>query len=208
MNLNEIKVEYMISFSDAIFAFSITFMALSIQLPNFTANIAESDLIRSLSQTLVPSIIHYVISFMVIGSYWISYHRIFQHIKHVNITLVWLNLLFLLFITLVSYFTGLLTTYSTHRIVVITFAGIMSATGFILCIVWWYATHNEHLVNKDIHPHIVKYLFLRSLAVPVIFLISIGISFVNIQFTEFFWTLILPVGIIIYKKHVPHISKL
>jgi hypothetical protein len=49
---------------------------------------------------------------------------------------------------------------------------------------------------------------LRSLASPVIFLISIGISFVNIQFTEFFWTLILPVGIIIYKKHVPHISKL
>jgi uncharacterized membrane protein len=40
MNLNEIKVEYLISFGDAIFAFSITFMALSIQLPNFSANVA------------------------------------------------------------------------------------------------------------------------------------------------------------------------
>jgi uncharacterized membrane protein len=208
MNLNEIKVDHMISFSDAIFAFSITFMALSIQLPDFSINIAESDLIRSLSQTLLPSIIHYVISFMVIGSYWISYHRVFQYIRHVNITLLWLNLLFLLFITLVSYFTGLLTTYSTHRIVVITFASIMSATGFILCIVWWYATHNKHLVDKDIHPHLVKYFFLRSFGSPVIFLISIGISFVNIQLAEFFWALILPVGIIIYMKHIPHISKL
>ena len=207
MNLNEIKVEYMISFSDAIFAFSITFMALSIQLPNFSANIAESDLTRKLSQMLVPSIIHYVISFTVVGVYWISYHRIFNHIRRADITLIWLNLLFLLFISLVAYFTGLLTTYGTHRIVVITFAGIMSATGFTLCILWWYATHNKYLVDKDIHPHLVRYFLLRSLASPLIFLISIGISFINVQLSQFFWALILPIGIIIYMKHVPLIFK-
>ena len=140
MNLNEFKGEYVISFSDALFAFSITFMALSIQLPNFPGNIVESELTRRLSQTLAPSIIHYIISFMVVGTYWISYHRIFEHIRHANITLIWLNLLFLLFISLVAYFTGLLTTYSTHRIVLITFASIMAATGFMLSIIWWYAT--------------------------------------------------------------------
>jgi len=198
----------MISFSDAIFAFSITFMALSIQLPNFSADIAECDLTRKLSQLLVPSIIHYVISFTIVGVYWISYHRIFKHIRRSDITLIWLNLLFLLFISLVAYFTGLLTTYSTHRIVVMTFAGIMSGTGFTLSILWWYATHNKYLVDKDIHPHLVKYILLRSLASPVIFLISIGISFINIQLSQFFWALILPVTLIIYMKHIPHISKL
>ena len=199
MNLSQIKVEYVISFSDALFAFSITFMALSLQLPNFPSNIVESELTRRLSQTLIPSIIHYIISFMVVGTYWISYHRIFEHIRYADITLVWLNLLFLLFISLTAYFTGLLTTYSTHEIVVITFAGIMAATGFMLCIIWWYATHNRKLV---------KYFLLRSLASPVIFLISIGISFINIQLAQFFWALILPLGIIIYMKHIPHLSKL
>jgi uncharacterized membrane protein len=207
MNLNEIKVEYMISFSDALFAFSITFMALSVQLPNFSINIVESDLTRTLFQMLVPSIIHYIISFIVVGTYWISYHRIFEHIRRVNITLIWLNLLFLLFISLVAYFTGLVTTYGTHRIVVITFAGTMSATGFTLSILWWYATHNKYLVDKDIHPHLVRYFLLRSLASPVIFLISIGISFINVQLSQFFWALILPIGIIIYMKHVPLIFK-
>src|ERR671938_1592393 len=122
MKLNEIKVQYIISFSDAIFAFSITFMALSIQLPNFSANIAESDVTRRLSQMLVPSIIHYIISFIIVGIYWISYHRIFEHIRRTDITLIWLNLLFLLFISLVAYFTGLLTTYNPNRLLVITFA--------------------------------------------------------------------------------------
>jgi uncharacterized membrane protein len=157
---------------------------------------------------LVPSIIHYIISFTVVGTYWISYHRILKHIRRVDITLIWLNLLFLLFISLVAYFTGLLTTYSSHRIVIITFAGIMSVTGFTLSVLWWYATHNKYLVDKDIHPHLVKYLLLRSLASPLIFLISIGISFINVQISQFFWALILPIGIIIYMKHVPLVSKL
>ena len=208
MDLNEIKVEYVISFSDALFAFSITFMALSIQLPNFPGNIVELELTRKLSQILMPSIIHYIISFMVVGTYWISYHRIFEHIRHANITLVWLNLLFLLFISLTAYFTGLLTTYGTHKIVVITFAGIMAATGLMLCIMWWYATHNRYLVDKNIHPDLVKYFLLRHIASPAIFLISIGISFISIQLTQFLWALILPVGIIIYMKHIPHLSKL
>src|SRR5215813_5314949 len=127
LNLNQIKVEYVISFSDALFAFSITFMALSIQIPTFSSNIAESELTRRLGQLLIPNIIHYIVSFMVVGMYWISYHRIFEHIRRADITLVWVNLLFLLFVALVGYFTGLLTTYDTHRIVVISFSAQFTA---------------------------------------------------------------------------------
>ena len=150
MNLNQIKVEYVISFSDALFAFSITFMALSIQLPTLSNNITDSELTRRLGQLLIPNITHYIVSSMVVGMYWISYHRIFEHI-----TLVWINLLFLLFIALVGYFTGLLTTYDTHRIVVISFSGVMAATGFVLCLIWAYATHNRKLVYQDMDDHLI-----------------------------------------------------
>jgi uncharacterized membrane protein len=66
MNLTQIKVGYIISFSDAVFAFSITFMALSIQIPTFSGNIGDSELAVSLSQLVIPNIIHYVISFIVL----------------------------------------------------------------------------------------------------------------------------------------------
>jgi hypothetical protein len=71
-----------------------------------------------------------------------------------------------------------------------------------------YEMDTKGINDKDIHPDLVRYFFLRSLASPVIFLISIGISFINIQLTQFFWALIFPVGIIIYMKHIPHLSKL
>ena len=92
----------------------------------------REELAVRLSQLVIPNIIHYVISFIVVGMYWISYHRIFEHIRSTNITLIWLNMLFLMFIALVGYFTGLLATYGTHRIVVIAFSGVIATTGFVL----------------------------------------------------------------------------
>ena|SRR5215831_647532 len=85
MNLNQIKIEHVISFSDALFAFSITFMALSIQIPTFSSNITDLELTRRLGQLLIPNIIHYVVSFIVVGMYWVSYHRIFEHIRRADI---------------------------------------------------------------------------------------------------------------------------
>lgn len=81
MNLSQIKVGYLISFSDAIFAFSMTFMALSIQIPTFSGDTGDSELAVRLIQFVIPNIIHYVISFIVVGMYWISYHRIIEHIR-------------------------------------------------------------------------------------------------------------------------------
>jgi uncharacterized membrane protein len=207
MNLNEIKIEYVISFSDALFAFSITFMALTIQLPTFSSNISDSELTQRFGQLLIPNIIHYIISFMVVGMYWISYHEIFEHIRRADITLVWINLLFLLFIALVGYFTGLVTTYDTHRIVVISFSGIMAASGFVLCLIWGYATRNRRLVDQDIQDQLIRYFLNRTFVPPLIFLTSIGISFINVQAAQYFWILILPANIIIYMKHIPHLRR-
>jgi uncharacterized membrane protein len=207
MNLTQIKVGYIISFSDAVFAFSITFMALSIQTPTFSDDIGDSELAVKLSQLVIPNIIHYVISFMVVGMYWISYHRIFEHIRATNITLIWLNMFFLMFIALVDYFTGLLATYGTHRIVVISFSGVIVTTGFVLSLLWWYATHNQKLVDHDMDEHLIKYYLRRTYVSPLIFLASIGISFINVQAAQYFRGMILPANVIIYMKHIPRLRR-
>ncbi|MGB8934303.1 MAG: TMEM175 family protein [Candidatus Nitrosopolaris sp.] len=155
----------------------------------------------------MPNLTHYVVSFMVVGMYWISYHRIFEHIRRADITLVWINLLFLLFIALVGYFTGLLTTYDTHRVVVISFSGIMAATGFVLCLIWWYATHNPRLIDQDMEDHLIKYFLNTNFVTPLIFVTSIGISFINVQAAQYFWVVILHPNIIIYMKHIPHLRR-
>ena len=205
MNLAQIKVEYLISFSDALFAFSITLMALSLELPNLHNNILEPQLTKLIGQELIPNIIHYVISFLVVGMYWIGYHRIFEYIKRTNLTLTWLNLVFLLFISLVAYFTGLLSTYSTYRIVVISFASVLAATGFISILMWWYATNNRRLVDENLDSDLVRYYLIRGLVPPLTFLLSIGVSFIDVQSALYFRIMMFPANFIVNKIHQrPH----
>ena len=183
-------------------------MALSIQLPSLHNNISGSELTKALGQELIPNIIHYVISFLVVGMYWIGYHRIFEYIKKTNLTLIWLNLVFLLFISLVAYFTGLISSYGTYRIVVIAFASILATTGFISVLIWRYATNNRKLVDENLQPGLVRYFLVRGLVSPLTFLASIGISFIDVQSAQYFWIVMFPANFIVNKLHLRPLSKL
>ena len=103
---HQIKLEHVISFADAIFAFSITFMAISIQVPELTQNLNQAQVIDKLLES-IPEFEIYVVSFFVIGLYWISYHQIFNHIAGSHSTMIWLTLVFLFFITLIPLATNL-----------------------------------------------------------------------------------------------------
>ena len=104
-----VKVEHVISFSDAVFAFAITLMALTINIPDLPTNLTQSELLNKFYD-LYPQVESYVISFAVIAIFWVSYHQVFNHIKGSHITIIYLNLLFLLLITLLSLSTSLVIT--------------------------------------------------------------------------------------------------
>jgi uncharacterized membrane protein len=89
----KIKLEHVISFSDAIFAFSITFMAISIQIPNLALNnMTEQQFMSKLLQ--LPQFEIYALGFMIVGIYWISYHRVFNYIRRTR-SMVFANLTYL-----------------------------------------------------------------------------------------------------------------
>ena len=90
-----IKLEHVISFSDAIFAFAITIMTLSVDIPDLPTNLTQAELLDKLYE-LYPQFKSYIISFAVIAIFWVSYHQVFNHIKGSHITMVYLNFLFLL----------------------------------------------------------------------------------------------------------------
>ena len=97
---NQLRLDHITSFADAIFAFSITFMAISIAIPNLAQNLNQTQVIDKLLES-IPEFEIYAISFFVIGVYWISYHQIFNQIVNSNTTVTWLTLIFLFFITLI-----------------------------------------------------------------------------------------------------------
>lgn len=198
-----IRLEHVISFSDAIFAFSITFMAVSIQIPNLPENLTQSQVVDRLMGELGLRFTVYVISFFVIGAYWISYHQIFNHIVGSHGVIVWLNLAFLFFITLIPFVVDLQVDYSSYHIIFILYAVVLTAAGLSLTLIWLYASKNR-LVDKSLIPKEKQHIFLESALLPSVFVISILVSIVDLQAAFYFWLVVIPAKIIIRKKYGMH----
>ena len=172
----KVKPEHIVSFGDAIFAFAITLMTLSIDIPDLPPNLTEPQLLGRLYD-LYPQVESYVISFAVIAIFWISYHQVFNFITRSHISMVYLNLLFLLLITFLSITTSLVINYGSYQIPYVIYCVVVIMTSSLLALIWWYATKDYRLVDKDIHPLFVRGLMTNLLLVPFVFAISIFVSF-------------------------------
>ena len=195
-----IKLEHVISFSDAIFAFAITLMALSVDIPDLPTNLTQSELLDKLYE-LLPQFESYVISFAIISIFWVSYHQVFNHIKGSHITMVYLNLLFLLLITLLSLSTSLVINYGTYQIPYVIYCSNVILTSLLLALIWWYATKNKSLVDKNLHPFFIKGVLVNLISIPIVFMLSIIISFVNLDIAQYFWLAIAPLNIAIRRRY-------
>jgi uncharacterized membrane protein len=196
----DIKIEHVISFSDAVFAFAITLMALTIDIPDLPPNLSQSELLQRLDDSY-PQLEDYIISFAVIAIFWISYHQVFNHIRGSHISMVYLNLLFLLFITLLSLTTSFVTNYASYQIPYIIYCTVVIMTSSLLVLIWWYATKEYRLVDKGMHPLFIKGTFFALLAIPIIFSISVAISFIDLDIAQYFWLSIIPMNVLIRYKY-------
>ncbi len=81
------------AFGDGVFAIIITILVLEIGVP---ANLSEQSLLRDALDDLGSDLIAWVVSFLITGMYWAWHRDLFNQVRYVDTTAVWLNLLFLL----------------------------------------------------------------------------------------------------------------
>jgi TMEM175 potassium channel family protein len=195
----QIRLEHVTSFADAIFAFSITFMAITINIPNLAQNLTQAQVIDKLSESL-PEFEIYVISFFMIGIYWIAYHQIFNHIVGSHQITTWLTLVFLFFITLIPLATNMQIGYGSYQIVFVLYALVLTIAGALSTIIWLHATKNK-LINPNMTQIEIHCVLLESTLSPAVFLLSILVSFIDLQIAYYFWLIIIPAKIVLRNKN-------
>ena len=114
----EFQLERLVLFSYAVFAIAITLLVLEIKIPEKSAmpEISDKEILLALSH-LIPKFIGFVISFMFIGLYWTIHHRMFGFVTAYNKRLMVLNLIFLFFIVLMPFSTGLYSEFAGREII-------------------------------------------------------------------------------------------
>jgi len=184
-----VGLERVVFFSDAVFAIAITLLVLDIRVPEIPGALVDERLPEELA-ALWPKYLSYVLSFVVITMYWMGHHSIFSYIRGYDRTLMWLNALFLMAIAFLPFPTSLLGEYGEHRLAVVVYAGSLAVARLLLTAVWWYASAGRRLVDRGLSERMVRAHLLRGLAMPAVFVLSIGVSFLSLSAAMYTWGLL------------------
>jgi uncharacterized membrane protein len=183
---DSLGLERIVFFSDAVFAIAITLLALEIRLPEEAGHATDPELVRILL-SLWPKYLGYVVSFLVIGLFWIGHHRKFRFIERYDSNLIILNILMLMFVALVPFPTALLSE-SGGKAATIVYAGFMAVLGLLYVCLWLYASKDNRLT--DLKRSERSYETWRALSSPAIFALSIPIALFDADLAKYSWALI------------------
>ena len=88
----------LMAFCDGCITIFMTIMVLDFSTP-------DGNSLRDL-QELIPTFISYGLSFLMLGIYWVNHHHMFATVKTINGAIMWVNLLWLFFLSLISFASG------------------------------------------------------------------------------------------------------
>ena len=129
IHLNKARLE---AFSDGVFAIVITLLILDIKIPDVQPAALPAALVD-----ILPQLFTYILSFFIVGLYWHLHHQVAAQIKLIDEAFIWLNLVWLLFVSVLPFPTALLGRYPLQP-VPLTIYGInlilVNVTGFVILV--------------------------------------------------------------------------
>lgn len=130
-------------FSDAVMAIAITLLVMDLKVPEVSMGLG-----RALG-ALWPNYLSYLLSFFIIGNYWMSHHRLFRPIIRYDDRLVLLSLVFLFFIALIPFSTKLIALHPATRTAVIVYSLNILPLGLISSAMIRHAYVNNRLIDSS-----------------------------------------------------------
>ena len=186
---DSLGLERLAFFSDAVIAIAMTLLVLELRLPK--SDDAHVDVMLQLRH-LAPKLVSFVVSFGVIGLYWEAHHRIFRHVRRYDRAFLWINLLFLFCLAFLPFPTALLGDYFPRRSVMSFYTATVAAIGVVRILLWRYATHKFRLVDANLARWVIRGETWAGATVPMIFLVSLGVAFIDSRAAVLCWLLAVP----------------
>ncbi len=139
------------AFSDGVFAIVITLLILDIRFPE----VDYSQFAKALV-SMLPRILMYIMSFIIIGLYWVSHHNSMQVVKKTDRGFLWLNILFLLCVSFIPFPTSLVGRYPFQAWPIIIYGSTLIVCNLIGTVMMFYLQYHPHLATSEFSQKYVR----------------------------------------------------
>ena len=175
----QFQVDRLAFFSDAVFAIAITLLTLNIHPPPLAGPISEAVLARAVAG-MIPRIVGFALSFLVIGNYWRSHHRLFRWVRVCTPRLVAINVALLLFVSFMPAPTAFFSEYPGYRAPLFFYAAGLSLVGVSNFSLWTYLRRHRELLDPDAPSLEMRVGAGRSLVIPACCAAATLLSYANL----------------------------
>lgn len=111
-------------FSDGVFAIAITLLALELNVPHLVHSTIRGSLWELVP--LLPTVLTFVLSFITIAIFWVNHHQLTQQLPSVSKRrILWTNMLFLLFVTLIPFATRIIGENPLHPLAMLSYCLVL-----------------------------------------------------------------------------------
>ena len=195
------------AFSDAVFAIAITLLVLEIRVPETEAGGRLLDVLPQ----IVPSVIAYMTSFIVIGAFWTNHHETFKYIERSDTTFLALNVLYLMCVAFIPFSAALLARYlgrpGDDTVAMVAYTVVLILCSITFNGLWWYASAGERLTDASVSREAInrETRWIRRgllLSIPAIVLAFVSVPLVIALYAAVFLVYFIPrVGQLKAKAH-------
>ena len=121
-------LERLTFFSDAVFAIAITLLVIEVRVPEIHG--ATEAALREALIELIPKYVGFIVSFFVIGRFWLGHHRLFGMLSRADDRLIFANILLLLGIAFMPFPTAVFSEYVNLKTATFLYTGWLMVLGF------------------------------------------------------------------------------
>jgi uncharacterized membrane protein len=163
------------SFSDGVFAIVLTLLVFNFHVPNLSGPNFNEELYAKLF-AMHAYVETYVLSFVLIGAYWIAHHAFFCGLKRADNGLLWINNLFLLFLAFVPFPTQVLGAYPETESAAIFFGAVMVLLSLSFSLLIYYCYFVGKLANYTVSDEYMHRSLTKGVAGATLYAFALALS--------------------------------
>jgi len=148
--------------TDGIFAIVMTLLVLELKVPDLPHTAGQDEILAKMKE-LRPFFFSFAITFVLSGSFWFFHHVLFHFVRQVTRPLVWLNIAFLMFVSLLPFSTNFMGHFIRQPIAVMFYFGNQFVLAVLLKAQWIYA-ERQGLMNPEANSVWKKHFAARTTA--------------------------------------------
>jgi uncharacterized membrane protein len=136
--------------------------------------------------------VSYLVTFVSLGFFWVGHHIMYHAIRRADRTLLWLNIFFFMFVSLLPFSTSVLNFFPQAFIAPLFFGANLAVIGWILFFQWSYANSQPDMLADFVSAEYRKTVRSRMLIVPAATTLTAVICFWSVGISLAIYLLLLP----------------